>query len=97
MKAIILINLESGDTKGAYRDLRKIDGITNVFLTFGPYDAIALVETDDLNRIGRIVEFEIQTIPEVAKTLTCLLIEGKLPLPDLEILNEAAKESLLVE
>ena len=82
MKAIVLIKLETGEHKPALRDLKRIKSIQKVNMAFGPYDAIAVIESDDLNHIGRIVEFEIQTIPEVLKTLTCLMIEADLPIPE---------------
>ena len=82
MRAIVLIKLETGEHKPAIRDLNRIRSIQKVTMVFGPYDAIALIESEDLNQIGRIVEFEIQTIPEVLKTLTCLMVEAELPIPE---------------
>ena len=81
MRAIVLINIETGDLKSVYHDLMKVQGVREAHLTFGPYDAIAMIETQDLNKIGRIVEFEIQPIPGVLKTLTCLMVEEELPIP----------------
>ncbi len=82
MKAIVLIKLETGELKSAVRDLRSIHGVDEAHLTFGPFDAVARIEAEDLNHIGRIVEHEIQPIPGVIKTLTCLMVEGELPIPD---------------
>lgn len=92
MKAIVLIKLETGEHKPALRDLRRIKSIQKVNMAFGPYDAIAMIESDDLNHIARIVEFEIQTIPEVLKTLTCLIIEGDLPIPEPHLDQPAEQE-----
>ena len=92
MKAIVLIKLETGEHKAALRDLKRIKSIQKVNLAFGPYDAIAMIESDDLNHIGRIVEFEIQTIPEVLKTLTCLMIEADLPIPVPQLDQPAEEE-----
>ncbi len=91
MKAIVLIKMIVGENKPAYRDLKKIKGVQSVFLSFGPYDAIAIIEADELNQIGRMVEFEIQTIPEVIKTLTCLMVEAELPIPE-HILDQQTEE-----
>ena len=82
MKAIVLIEMETGELKGVIRDLRKIHGVDEAHLTFGPFDAITVIEADDLNHIARIVERDIQPIPGVKKTLTCLLVEGELPIPE---------------
>ena len=82
MKAIVLIKMETGELKSAIRDLRSIHGVDEAHLTFGPFDAVARIEAEDLNHIGRIVEHEIQPIPGVKKTLTCLMVEGELPIPE---------------
>lgn len=82
MKAIVLIKMETGELKSGLRDLRSIHGVDEAHLTFGPFDAVALIEADDLNHIGRIVEHEIQPIPGILKTLTCLMVEGELPIPE---------------
>jgi len=78
MKAIVLIKIETGEIKVAFRDLKRLARIAEANLTFGPYDAIVVLEADDLNTIGKIVEREIQPIPGILKTLTCLIVEGEL-------------------
>jgi uncharacterized protein with GYD domain len=40
--------------------------------TFGPYDAIAVLEAGDSAQLGRMIAMEIQSIPGVIETLTCL-------------------------
>jgi DNA-binding Lrp family transcriptional regulator len=44
-------------------------------MTFGPYDAIAVVEAVDIARLGAITASEIQPIPGVEQTLTCLAVD----------------------
>ncbi len=55
MKAIILIKMNTGDLREALRDLKRLRSVAEAHLTFGPYDAIAIVHTDDLKALGRIV------------------------------------------
>jgi len=75
MKAYILIKIRSGEIPYAVRQMRQVKGVVNAEMTFGPYDAIAIVEADDLQRIGSTVTTGIQSIPGVAETLTCLSVE----------------------
>ncbi len=75
MKAYVLIKIRSGEVKDVVRSLRKIDGITEANMTFGPYDAIAEVETSDVAKLGTITASMIQPIPGVEQTLTCLAID----------------------
>jgi DNA-binding Lrp family transcriptional regulator len=76
MKAIILIKMNAGDLRGALRDLKRLRSVAEAHLTFGPYDAIAIVHVDDLRALGRIVAREIQLIPGVVETCTCLMVDA---------------------
>jgi DNA-binding Lrp family transcriptional regulator len=79
MKAIVLIKIETGDVKQVYRDLKRIGSISEVHLTFGPYDVIAVIQTESLFTLGKIVSEQVQTIPGVQQTITCLMVETELP------------------
>jgi DNA-binding Lrp family transcriptional regulator len=44
-------------------------------MTFGPYDVVAVLNTSDLNQLGKILTADIHSIPGVLETLTCLAVE----------------------
>jgi len=75
MKAYILINIRTGEIHQVVRQLRRVEGVRDAQMTFGPYDAVALVEANDLNKIGHILATSIQPIPGVERTLTCLAVD----------------------
>ena len=75
MKAYVLIKIRAGEVKDVVRSVRKIDGVTEANMTFGPYDAVAVVETAEVDRLGAITASEIQPIPGVEQTLTCLAVD----------------------
>ncbi len=75
MKAYILIKIRSGEVRPVVKELRKLPAIQSAEMTFGPYDAIAIAETDDLGALGQLVATKIQPIPGVEQTLTCLAVE----------------------
>jgi DNA-binding Lrp family transcriptional regulator len=75
MKAYVMIKIHAGDVKGVVDQLRKIKGIVEANMTFGPYDAVAVVETGDIAELGAVTALEIQPIPGVEQTLTCLAVE----------------------
>jgi DNA-binding Lrp family transcriptional regulator len=75
MKAYILINIRIGEIHEVVRQLRRLKGVVEANMTFGPYDAIAVVEANDANHLGKILAMEIQPIPGVIETLTCLTVE----------------------
>ncbi len=75
MKAYILIKIRSGEVKAVVQEMRKLPSVRSAEMTFGPYDAIAVVEATDLGELGQLVASKIQPIPGVEQTLTCLAVE----------------------
>jgi DNA-binding Lrp family transcriptional regulator len=75
MKAYILIQIRTGEIREVVKQLRSVDGVVEASMIFGPYDAIAVVEAEDVNQIGRIAASEIQPIPGILDTMTCLALE----------------------
>ena len=75
MKAYVLVNIRTGDVKEVVKNLRRVPGVIEANMTFGPYDAVAVIETDDINGVGSILASEIQPIPGVLETLTCLAVD----------------------
>jgi DNA-binding Lrp family transcriptional regulator len=75
MKAYVLIKIRAGEVKEVVRQLRKVEGVKEAHMTFGPYDAVAEVETVDVARLGSVTASAIQPIPGVEQTLTCLAVD----------------------
>ena len=75
MKAYVLIKIRAGEVKDVVRQLRKLEGVIEAHMTFGPYDAVAVVDTLDITRLGAITASSIQPIPGVEQTLTCLAVD----------------------
>jgi DNA-binding Lrp family transcriptional regulator len=75
MKAYILIHIRTGEIREVVRQLRRVEGVTEANITFGPYDAVAVVEAQDVKNIGDIMVAAVQPIPGVLDTITCLAVE----------------------
>ncbi len=75
MKAYILIKVRTGEVKQVVHQLRKLAGIESAEMTFGPYDAVAVVRNGDVNKLGAFLATEIQPIPGILETLTCLAVD----------------------
>ena len=75
MKAFVLINIRTGEVYDVIHQLQKIAQVKDVNMTFGPYDAVAVVESKDIDDLGKILAGSIQPIPGVEETLTCLAVE----------------------
>jgi DNA-binding Lrp family transcriptional regulator len=75
MKAYVLVTVRAGGVRDVVEALRKVEGVAEAHATFGPYDAVAVVEADDISSLGEITAGSIQPIPGVERTLTCLAID----------------------
>lgn len=74
MKAFILIHIRTGEIPKVIDLLQRVEEVAEAHMTFGPYDAIAVIQADDVQGLGRIMATKIQPIPGVLETLTCLAI-----------------------
>jgi DNA-binding Lrp family transcriptional regulator len=75
MKAYVLIKIRAGEVKDVVHQLRRIDSIVEANMTFGPYDAVAVLESSDISALGNLIASAIQPIPGIEQTLTCLAVE----------------------
>lgn len=75
MKAYVLIKIRAGEVKEVVRHLRKANQIIEANMTFGPYDAVAVIDAPDITAIGNLIAGSIQPIPGVEQTLTCLAVD----------------------
>jgi DNA-binding Lrp family transcriptional regulator len=48
--------------------------IVSVDVVTGPYDVITLIESDDLDKLGRAITDSIQQVKGVQRTTTCLVV-----------------------
>lgn len=75
MKAFVLIKIRAGEVREVIRQLRKIDTVVEAHMTFGPYDAVAVIDAADLSAVGSLIALTIQPIPGIEQTLTCLAVD----------------------
>jgi DNA-binding Lrp family transcriptional regulator len=75
MKAYVLMDIRAGEERSVQQMLQSVPGIVKVETTFGPYDAIAHIEADDLAGLGKLVYLTIRATPGVQDTMTCLAVD----------------------
>lgn len=73
-KAFVLIETDVGKTKEVVSILKKMEGLKSVDTVTGPYDIIAVLEAEDLNKIGDIITGKIHAIKGISRTVTCLAV-----------------------
>jgi DNA-binding Lrp family transcriptional regulator len=53
---VTMINVLPGYEKAAYRELRTIEGIKEVYHVFGEYDFVIIIDVEDLNILSDVVD-----------------------------------------
>jgi DNA-binding Lrp family transcriptional regulator len=75
MKAYVMIRIRPGDVREVVRYLRETAHVLEANMTFGPYDAVAVIEAESLGALGTLIASSIQPMPGVEQTLTCLAVD----------------------
>jgi DNA-binding Lrp family transcriptional regulator len=75
--AYVLINCELGAEEFVISELNSIDGVVEVHGTFGAYDILAKVKSDQVEALREIITWKIRKIPKIRSTLTLMGIDGQ--------------------
>ena len=79
MRAYVLIESAVGKAKVVGEGVMKLDirdaRVISVDGVTGPFDVIALLESDDLDKLGRAITDGIQQVDGVQRTTTCLVLK----------------------
>ena len=78
MRAYVLIESAVGKANTVAEGVKKLRfddaDVTSVDAVTGPFDVIALLESDDLDKLGRAITDGIQQVEGVQRTTTCLVV-----------------------
>ena len=78
-RAYILIESAVGTARAVYKGIQAVNladaRVLSVEAVIGPFDIIALLESDDLDKMGRAVTEGIQRLQGVQRTTMCLVIK----------------------
>ncbi len=75
--AYVLINSDLGYEEDIISQLKTIDGVKEVDGTFGAYDILAKVESDDVDKLRDVITRKIRKINRIRTTLTLMAIHGQ--------------------
>jgi DNA-binding Lrp family transcriptional regulator len=79
LRAYILIECEAGTARRVHQGLQRLAvadaKVLSADTTTGPFDVIALLESEDLDRLGWAVSEGVQRLQGVERTNTCVIVE----------------------
>lgn len=74
-KAYVLINVGSGLEDKVLDEIKKTQGVKEVYVSYGVYDLVVKVAADSAEEMKEIVTRRLRNINGVASTLTLTVIE----------------------
>jgi DNA-binding Lrp family transcriptional regulator len=74
IKAYVLIQTEVGKASEVAINLTGLSGVASALNVSGPYDVIAEVQAEDMDRLGQLVVSRVQSVAGITRTLTCPII-----------------------
>ncbi len=75
--AYVLINCDTGSEEDVISHLKTIDGVKEVHGTFGAYDIIAKIESDNAETLRDTITWKIRKMERIRSTLTLMTLAGK--------------------
>ena len=75
--AYVLINCDLGFEEDIISQLKTINGVKEVQGTFGAYDILAKVESDDIDKLRDTITWKIRKLDRVRSTLTLMGISSQ--------------------
>ena len=74
-EAYVLINVGSGSEDKVLSEIKKTQGVKEVYVSYGVYDLIVKVAADSTEEMKEIVTHHLRNINGVVSTLTLTVIE----------------------
>ena len=73
----VLINCDLGSEESIIKEITSLDGVKEVKGTYGVYDIIAKVESNNMEALKDTITWKIRRMPKVRSTVTLIVIEGQ--------------------
>ena len=74
VKAYLLIEAQVGKTKQVVEAIRNIQGVASADIVTGPYDAIAVIQTETLNNFEDLVVEKVHPVAGISRIVTCTAV-----------------------
>ncbi len=77
VSAYVLINCDLGFEEDIISHLKTVDGVKEVHGTFGAYDVIVKIESDNHDTLRDTITWKIRKMERIRSTLTLMTIAGQ--------------------
>jgi DNA-binding Lrp family transcriptional regulator len=74
-KAFVLMNAELGSEDSLVNELKKMEGVKEVYQVYGVYDIVAQVEAEAMEKVKETITWKLRKLNGVKSTLTMIVME----------------------
>jgi len=74
IKAYVLIEANIGKTREVIGAIRRLKGVVSIDAVTGPYDAIAVIQAENMSEIGDLIVSMLHAVAGVSRTVTCMAV-----------------------
>ena len=74
VRVYVLIETRSEKTGEVVEALKSVDQVVSADAVTGPYDVIAIVECETLQKLGECIISKVQTIRGISRTVSCIAV-----------------------
>ena len=74
-RAFVLFNIESGSENQVLKDIKKIEGVEEAYISYGVYDLVVKIRADYMDDLKNIISNNLRKIKKVRSTVSLILIE----------------------
>ena len=74
-KAFVLMNAELGSEDSIVGELKRLEGVKEVYQVYGVYDIVAQVESATMEKVKEIITWKLRKLNGVKSTLTMIVME----------------------
>jgi DNA-binding Lrp family transcriptional regulator len=74
-RALVLFNVESSSENQVLKDLKKVEGVEEAYISYGVYDIAVKARADSMGALKELISNRLRKINKVRSTLSLILIE----------------------
>jgi DNA-binding Lrp family transcriptional regulator len=78
VSAYVLVTLNPGTEKNMLEKVAHFDEVTRVSMTYGEYDALIKVCTENLNQLNQFLTDKLRVLPDIFQTATLIVAKTHL-------------------
>jgi DNA-binding Lrp family transcriptional regulator len=74
-RAYVLLSVSSGSEEQVRKNVQKIEGVEEVYVSYGVYDLVVKINSASMEQLKDLVTHHLRRVDNVRSTLTLILVD----------------------